>query len=120
MKVIIYSETGSWIELLKRVQNSLLELGLNDFITVEETNDKTLKEELNISDSPALIIEEESIDFKDIIFEWMIPEEDELKTMFLSIIWGGEENSCCWDSCCSDNDCEDDNYSCGWGCSCGH
>jgi hypothetical protein len=41
-----------------------------------------------------LIIEEESIDFKDVIFEWIVPEIDELKSMFVSIIWW-------WGSSCS-------------------
>jgi hypothetical protein len=35
-----------------------------------------------------LIIEEESIDFKDTIFEGIIPEDDELKSMFISIVGG--------------------------------
>jgi hypothetical protein len=33
------------------------------------TGEESLKSELNISREPALIIEEESIDFKDVIFE---------------------------------------------------
>jgi hypothetical protein len=73
----------------------LSELGLSEFVEVEETNSEILKEELGISASPALIIEEESIDFKDIIFEGMSPDEEELKSMFLSIIGGGEEHSSC-------------------------
>jgi hypothetical protein len=33
-----------------------------------------------------LIVEEEAIDFKDTIFEGIIPDEEELKSMFISII----------------------------------
>jgi hypothetical protein len=36
---------------------------------VEVTLDENLKNELSISKEPALIIEEEAIDFKDTIFE---------------------------------------------------
>jgi len=36
---------------------------------VEETQDSTVQQELDISEESALIIEEESIDFKDMIFE---------------------------------------------------
>jgi hypothetical protein len=32
---------------------------------------------------------EESIDFKDTIFEWIVPEDEELRSMFVSIIGGG-------------------------------
>jgi hypothetical protein len=48
---------------------SLEELGLVDFIKVEVTQDEALKNELNITKEPALIVEEEAIDFKDTIFE---------------------------------------------------
>jgi hypothetical protein len=44
-------------------------LGLTDFVVVETTQDENLKKELGISEESALIIEEESIDFKDMIFE---------------------------------------------------
>jgi hypothetical protein len=86
MKVYIYGESVTSRDLEKRVYSVLEELGLSDFITLEMTTDENLKTELNISEDSALIIEEESIDFKDMIFEGMIPEEEELKSMFLSII----------------------------------
>lgn len=119
MKVIIYGQTENTVELSNKVKNALNELWLNDFIEVEETNSEIVKEELGISVSPALIIEEESIDFKDIIFEGMSPDEEELKSMFLSIVWGGEENSSCWSSCCEDDGCDDESSCSSW-CSCGH
>jgi len=101
MKIKIYWDNELSTELLQKVNFSIDELGLNDFITVETTIDETLKNDLWITMQPALIIEEESIDFKDMIFEWIVPEIDELKSMFISIIWGWE-----WSSWCSP-----------WGCS---
>lgn len=50
------------------------------------TLDENLKQELNISKQPALIIEEDSIGFKDSIFEGMVPEVDEIKSMLISIV----------------------------------
>jgi hypothetical protein len=53
-----------------------------------------------------LIVEEESIEFKDTIFEWIIPEDDEIKSMFISIIGWWESGWWCapewcgsWCSC---------------------
>ncbi len=69
MKVIIYGNKESTQELEKKVLLSLEELGLSDFIALEITDDAELKETLNIAQEPALIVEEESIDFKDTIFE---------------------------------------------------
>ena len=107
MKVKIYGQNGE--ELKNKVHQSLDELGLVDFIEVESTQDETLKTKLNIMKEPALIIEEESIDFQDMIFEGIIPSDDELKSMFLSII--GWES---WGSCGS----KESDGSCGTGCGC--
>lgn len=102
MKIKIFWNNDEANTLLEKVNFAVDELGLNDFIESEITNDKALMEELKISKEPALIIEEESIWFKDMIFEWMIPEIEELKSMFVSIVWGGEagEGWCsswgCW------------------------
>jgi len=41
---------------------------------------------MNIKEEPALIIEEGSIDFKDVIFEGQTPPEEEIKPMLVSII----------------------------------
>lgn len=106
MKVHIYGEWDTSQELLSAVKNVLEELGLVDFIQIAETNDNAFKTELWIKESPALVIEEEAIDFKDVIFEWMVPDAEELKSMFTSIIWGWEGGWWCapeW---------------CGSGCSC--
>ncbi len=110
MEVKIYWTEDNTKELLNKVNNSLEELGLSDFIKVNTTNDEDLKNELNITKEPALIVEEESIDFKDTIFEWIIPEDEELKSMFISIIWWWETGWSCGSL--------DENGSCGTGCSC--
>lgn len=94
MKVIIYWEWEDIIKLKKIVNSSLSDLWLEDFIEVTEDNSLELKKELSIEKTPALIIEEESIEFKDMIFEWQIPPEDEIKSMFISIIWWGADSSC--------------------------
>lgn len=106
MKVKIYWTPENTEVLLNKVNSTLEELWLSDFIQVETTLDEELKNELNITKEPALIVEEEAIDFKDTIFEWIIPEDEELKSMFISIIGGWESEWWCapgW---------------CGSGCSC--
>ncbi|MDD2907943.1 MAG: hypothetical protein PHH98_04850 [Candidatus Gracilibacteria bacterium] len=106
MKVKIYGSAENTKELNNKVINSLEELGLSDFISIEVTDDENLKNELNIKSEPALIVEEESIDFRDTIFEGIIPSDEEIKSMFISIIGGGESGSSCAPG------------GCGSGCSC--
>lgn len=110
MKVILYGTPESIAPLKKAVVSSLDELGLTEFLPVEFSQDQTLKDELAISEEPALLIEEESIDFKDVIFQWMVPDEAEIKSMFVSVIWWNEAGGSCWS--------KDDNGSCGTGCAC--
>ncbi|MDQ7009519.1 MAG: hypothetical protein Q9M94_04485 [Candidatus Gracilibacteria bacterium] len=110
MQVKIFGEGEKTKELLLKVKNVLDELGLVDFIKVEETSDESLKNELGIKETPALIIEEESIDFKDIIFEGTIPGDEELKSMFTSIIGGGDTGGSCGST--------EADGSCGTGCAC--
>ena len=91
MEVKIFWKWDDTQKLLWKVKSILEELGLTDFIKVENTDDIKLKEELKIEKEPALIVVEESIDFKDTIFEWIVPEDEELRSMFVSIIgvgWG--------------------------------
>lgn len=108
MKVILFWN-GEQIEILeKRVKWSLDDLWLTDFIELELSSDDTLKEEMWIKEIPALIIVEETIDFKDVIFEWMVPEEAEIQSMFVSIIWWGE-----WWWCSSEWWCGDCSSGCG-------
>ena len=106
MRVKIFWTWAETQELIDKVNNSLEDLGLSDFMDIEVTEDESLKNELSITKTPALIIEEEAIDFKDTIFEWIIPSDEEIKSMFISIIWGGEGGWCGSGSC----------WSCSWGC----
>lgn len=90
MKIIIFWNKDNTVELVKKVQLALDELGLWDFMALEITDDPLVKKELNIEKEPALIVEEESIDFKDTIFEGIIPNDQEVRSMFISIIGGGD------------------------------
>ena len=94
MKIKIFGSTENTKELINKVNESLEDLWLDSFIEIETTQDKKLKKELNIQKEPALIIEEEAIDFKDTIFEWVIPDIEELKSMFISIIWWNSQPWC--------------------------
>lgn len=109
MKVIIYGDSIDSQTLEDKIAIVLDELWLKDFIQVEKTTDEALKQELSISEDSALIIEEESIDFKDMIFEGIIPENEELKSMFISIIGWGTGGWC---------GSKDDSWSCGTWCAC--
>lgn len=101
MKIIIYWEQEKIKKLKEIVNNSLEELGLTDFINLETTTNEKIKEELKIKEEPALIIEEESIEFKDVIFEWQTPPEEEIKSMLVSIIGWDMWDSCAPTSCSS-------------------
>ena len=110
MKVILYWDTKTVTPLQQVVKSSLDDLGLTDFLPVELSEDPALKAELNITELPALIIEEESIDFKDVIFQWMVPPEEEIKSMFISVIGGNEGGWGCWS--------KESDGSCGTWCAC--
>jgi len=98
MKIIIYWDEEKTKDLIIKVNSSLNDLWLVDFIKIETSHDENIKKELNITKEPALIVEEEAIDFKDTIFEWIVPDEEELKSMFISIVWWS-------DSWCAPTDC---------------
>jgi len=68
------------------VEKALAELALSDSVKVETTDDAAYKMELGITENPALAIEEESIDFRDMIFQGEVPEYEEIKSMFISIL----------------------------------
>ncbi len=94
--------SGQELENLeKSVSSALAGLGLSDFVKVESTDDAAYKAELGIEANPALCIEEDSIDFKDMIFEGTVPDQAELSSMFASIFGGGESGEGCstGDSC---------------------
>lgn len=62
--------TGTEIETLKElVQRALTELALDDSIKIDISDDAAYRLELGITENPALCIEEESIEFKDVIFQ---------------------------------------------------
>lgn len=85
--------TGTELETLKTlVTQALTELALDDAVKVETTDDAAYKMELGITQNPALAIEEESIDFRDMIFQWELPAYEEIKSMFISIL-GDEEDT---------------------------
>ena len=109
MQIKLFWAPESTQELNIKIHAALEELGLSDFIQVQETTDSSLKDELGIKEEPALIIEEEAIDFKDVIFEWITPEHEELKSMFISII-GGWAGGWCGS--------KEEDGSCGTGCAC--
>ena len=80
------------------VKQALTELALDDSVKLETTDDAAYKLELGITENPALAIEEESIDFRDMIFEGEVPAYDEIKSMFISIL-GDEEDHGTGGSC---------------------
>lgn len=99
MKIKIYWNNDDSKILLEKVNITLDELWLTDFIEISSTFDEEIKTKLNITKQPALIVEEESIDFIDTIFEWIIPNDEELKSMFISIIWWNSQIWCSEESC---------------------
>lgn len=80
------------------VKQALTELALDDAVKLETTDDAAYKLELGITENPALAIEEESIDFRDMIFQGEVPAYDEIKSMFISIL-GDEEDHGSGGSC---------------------
>ncbi len=106
MKIIIYWNWEKTDNLTNKVKKILDNLWLLDLISIENSCDKNLKLELSIKKEPALIIEEEAIEFKDTIFEWIVPPESEIEAMITSIIWGSGDMSCAPTSCgsCSSSD----------------
>jgi hypothetical protein len=109
MIIQLVGEGTSLTDLETLVNKALSELALSDAVTVKMSNDPAYKMELGITESPALCIEEESIDFRDMIFQGEVPEYDEIKSMFVSILGDDEhaEGGSCGTGGCGD---------CGSGC----
>ena len=85
--------TGIELENLHDLVNKALsELALDDAVKVQTTDDAAYKMELGITQNPALAIEEESIDFRDMIFQGEIPDYDEIKSMFISILGDDDDH----------------------------
>jgi hypothetical protein len=62
--------SGTELDNLKSlVEKALIELVLEDAVKLQTTDDASYKLELGITENPALCIEEESIDFRDMIFQ---------------------------------------------------
>ncbi|MBX9809325.1 hypothetical protein K2X92_02985 [Candidatus Gracilibacteria bacterium] len=105
------------------VTKALTELALDDSVKVETTDDSSYKLELGITENPALAIEEESIDFRDMIFQGEVPAYDEIKSMFISILGDEEESGGSCGSGCGTGGCgscgteEEEGDGCGTGCS---
>ena len=99
MKIIIYWNWEKTDNLTNKVKKIIDNIWLSDLINVENSTDEKLKLELSIEKEPALIIEEEAIEFKDIIFEGINPTESEIEAMITSIIWTGWDMSCSPTSC---------------------
>lgn len=91
IKLVGEGEDLARLEALVNV--SLTELGLAELVTLETTADPAYKMELGITQNPALCIEESSIDFKDMIFEGVVPEKSELTSMFVSILGTSDSES---------------------------
>jgi hypothetical protein len=99
MKIIVYWNDEKAIELYNKVTLALEELWLSDFIDLEKSFDEELKTKLDISKTPSLIVEEENIDFIDVIFSWIVPSDEEIKSVIVGIIWGSETPSCATAEC---------------------
>jgi hypothetical protein len=99
MKIIIFWKDKESDELVNKISLALEELWLNDFIEISQTVDEKLKERVKCSKTPALIVEEENIDFIDIIFEWIIPSDEEIRSMIVSIIWWNSTPNCATPEC---------------------
>lgn len=92
MIIQLIGEGTGVAELETLVNKALSELALSDAVTVKLSNDPAYKMELGITESPALCIEEESIEFKDMIFQGEVPAYDEIKSMFVSILGDDESH----------------------------
>ncbi len=92
--------------LLSRVQASLEELGLLSHTTVEVYDTSEYREQMKITTVPALCIEEESINFRDMIFEGVIPEQTEITSLFISLFGGESQNKTSCGTCSTGGGCD--------------
>jgi hypothetical protein len=102
MIIQLVGEGTSLTDLEVLVNKALGELSLSDAVTVKISNDPAYKMELGITESPALCIEEESIEFKDMIFQGEVPEYEEIKSMFVSILGDDDHGDSCGTGGCGD------------------
>jgi len=106
MKIVIYWNNENATKLLDLTKESLDWIGLSEFISIETNDTNEYKEELWIKSDNAFCVEEDSIDFKDVIFEWQVPSKEELDSLLISLI-GWESHWGCSEDWCS---------GCHWGC----
>lgn len=86
MQIVIVGTAPMSQELFSRTSEILADIGLADVVKIRETDDAAYKMELGITENPALCIEEESIEFRDVIFQGIIPEKAEIKSLLVSIV----------------------------------
>ena len=86
MQIVIVGSAPLSNNLFTRTSEVLEELKLTDIVKIRELDDEAYKMELGITENPALCIEEESIDFRDVIFQGIIPEKTEIKSLLISIV----------------------------------
>lgn len=97
MKIVIYWNNEESKNLIDITNESLNSIWLNDFIEVTNENSEEYKKTLSITKDYAFCIEEDSIDFKDIIFEWTTPSREEIDALLISIIgWSNNEWCSSW------------------------
>ena len=90
MQIVIVGSNPLRGNLYALTSEVIGELGLSDIVKIQELDDEAYKMELGITENPALCIEEESIEFRDVIFQGIIPEKAEIKSLLTSIVWGEE------------------------------
>lgn len=93
MNIVLHGSGESLSQLKSLVQASLSELKYDSLVTLSVREDSQYALDLGITQSPALCVEETSIDFRDMIFEGIIPERSELDAMFRSILGTDEASS---------------------------
>ena len=93
MLIKLVGEGNTLTSLQDLVNQALSELSLTDAVKVSLSNDSAYNMELGITEFPALCIEEESIEFKDMIFQGEVPAYDEIKSMFISILGDDDAHS---------------------------
>ncbi len=97
MIITIFWDSKDTTELIQITKESLKELWLEKIIKVKKNIDITYKKSMWIKKIPAFCLEEKDLDFKDIIFEWVVPSKEEIINLISSIIWW--ESSCNTDNC---------------------
>lgn len=95
MQIVIVGTLPLRTDLFIRTSEVLGELGLSDIVKIRELDDEAYNMELGITESPALCIEEETIDFRDVIFQGIVPERAEIKSLLISIVGQEEAGDSC-------------------------